>query len=61
MGGKPWLEKVIVELLQREGGALLLLQVFAQLHDFQLAQRVVEIGRVAGAALGFDQRGLLDW
>ena len=43
----------VVELLEVEGGALFGLQVGAELQDFELAERVVKVERVAGAALGF--------
>jgi uncharacterized Fe-S cluster-containing protein len=46
--------EVIVKLLQVEGRPLLLLEIFAELHDLELAQGVVEVGRVGGAALGLD-------
>ena len=48
-----------MELLQREIGALLLLEIVAELHDLELAERVVEIGGIGCAALGFDKGGLL--
>ena len=49
------LHEVVVEVLEVEGCALFLLHVFAELHDLELAQRVVEVGCVGGAALGFDE------
>jgi hypothetical protein len=48
-----------VELFERELRALLLLHVFAELHDLQLAERVVEVCRVARAAFGLYQAGLV--
>ena len=54
-GGEALAHEVVVEGLEVEGGALFFLQVFAELHDFEFAQRVVEVGGVGGAAFGFDQ------
>ena len=56
-GGKALAHEVVVEGLKVEGGALFGFHVFAELHDFQLAEGVVEIGGVRGAALGFDEAG----
>src|SRR5690349_11836038 len=44
----------VVELLQT--GALLLAVLVAQLLDLELAERVVQIGRVVGAAAGLLER-----
>ena len=54
-GGKALTHEVIVELLQVEGGALFLHQVGSELHDFEFAEGVVEVGGVGGAAFGFDE------
>src|ERR1700687_5424215 len=45
----------VVELLEVEGWALFGFQVFAELHDFELAEGVVEVGGVGGAAFGFNE------
>src|SRR5579863_927877 len=46
--------EVIMEFAEREARALFFAQVFAQPHDLQLTQRVVEIGWVGGTTLGFN-------
>src|SRR5262249_25058021 len=46
--------EAVVELAERKRRSLLFAEVFAQLEDLQLAQRVVEVGGVRGTALGFD-------
>ena len=54
-GGGALAHEVVVEGLEVEGGALFVLHVFAELHDFEFAEGVVEVGGVGGAALGFDE------
>ena len=54
-GGRALAHEVVVELLEVEGGALFRFQVFSELHDFELAEGVVEVGGVGGAAFGLDE------
>jgi hypothetical protein len=55
-GSKALAHEVIVESLQAEAGALFGLYIGTEFHDLELAERVVEVERVGGAALGFDFR-----
>jgi len=54
-GSEALAHEGVVEGLQVEGGALFGLHVGAELHDFEFAEGVVEVGGIAGAALGFDE------
>ncbi len=53
--GEALLHEVVVEVLEVEGCALFFPHVLAELHDLQLAECVVEVSCVGGAALGFDE------
>src|SRR5438270_11864409 len=46
------LHELVVEVLKRELVAHLLLVIFTQLHDLQLAERIDKVRWVGGAALG---------
>src|SRR5712692_386344 len=48
--------EVVVKFADGEGSTLFFAQIFAEFHDLQFAQRVVEIRRISGAAFGFDFR-----
>jgi hypothetical protein len=52
-GGEALAHEIVVKVFEVEGGALLFHHVGAELHDFELAEGVVEVGGVGGAALGF--------
>ena len=54
IGACPCSMKLSWNLLQAEGCTLLPLEIFAKLHDLELAKGVVEVDRVGGSALGFD-------
>ncbi len=56
-GGEALAHEVVVKLLEVEGCALFLHHVCAELHDLELAESVVEVGGVGGAAFGFDEAG----
>ena len=54
IGGKPCWRKSSWNSSSVKAAPSFAFTSVAQLHDLELAQRVVEIGRVAGAALGLD-------
>src|SRR5882757_1922346 len=54
-GGESLAHEVVVEVFEVEGGALFLHEVGSELHDFELAEGVVEVGGVGGTAFGFDE------
>ena len=54
IGAKPWRMRSSWNFCSDEGRALLLADVFTELHDLEFAEGVVEIERVCGSALGFD-------
>ena len=54
-GGEALAHEVVVEVFEVEGGALFFHHVGAELHDFEFAEGVVEVGGVGGAAFGFDE------
>jgi hypothetical protein len=53
-GRKALLEKCVVKFLQAEATSHLLLVVLSELHDFQLAECINQVGGVAGASLRLD-------
>jgi len=53
-GWKTLLEKCVVKFLQAEATSHLLLVVLSELHDFQLAKCINQVGGVAGAPLRLD-------
>ena len=53
--GKALQHEVVVKFFQVERSALFLHHVGAKFHDLEFAEVVVEVGRVGGAAFGFDQ------
>src|SRR5690349_16023808 len=55
----PLLQKIVVEFLQRKRGAFLLLQVRPQLQNFQLTQRVIQVGWVRRSPLRLHCSGRL--
>ncbi len=55
MGAKPWRMKLLWKCLEVEGCALFFHHVCAELHDFEFAEGVVEVGGVGGAAFGFHE------
>ena len=54
-GGRALLEEFVMELLERESGALLLFHVSAELENLQLAEVVVEVEGIRSAAFGFHE------
>src|ERR1700674_3995058 len=54
-GGKALAHEIVVKVFEIEGGALFLHHVGTKLHDFELAEGVVEVGSVGGAALCFHE------
>ena len=55
MGANPWRMKLLWKLSRLKADALFFHHVGAELHDLELAERVVEIGGVGGAAFGFHE------
>ena len=54
-GGEALAHEVVVEGFEVEGRSLFVHHVGAELHNFEFAYRVVEVGGVGGAAFGFDE------
>jgi hypothetical protein len=53
--GKALAHEIVVKVFEIERGALFLHHVGAKLHDFELAEGVIKVGSVGGAALCFHQ------